>query len=192
MKAVALRIARRASIPWRSTPAWRDRYTWFPALLVILDGAPDDALRRRVAHLEMRTQQLSRHDSGFRVGVTTMRSLQDKGPRAEIFQVLHDGYNGLLDATLVHEPQPEPAPEPEPSAEPAPEPVPEMEPDPGNRLAPLTGGGDVGLDEDSMSGTPSWTWTGTTNSRPPRPSRSPSSWWRPGGRGATKDHLRPG
>ncbi|MGW4218427.1 replication-relaxation family protein [Streptomyces bacillaris] len=68
------------------TPAWRHRYPAFPRLLMVLTGASEARLARRIADL----RSLAASDpiltaSGLRAGVTTLRQLRDRGPFEAIF-----------------------------------------------------------------------------------------------------------
>ncbi|WP_017540822.1 replication-relaxation family protein [Nocardiopsis halophila] len=98
--------------------AWSERYTWFPALLVILAGQSEKNLRSRIEQLQVRTTPVpvSFDHNSFRAGVTTLEELRTHGPGAEIFKPLGAGWRkrGRFNARLVDEPAPEPAPGPKP------------------------------------------------------------------------------
>ncbi|MDQ0847641.1 replication-relaxation family protein [Streptomyces sp. V1I6] len=68
------------------TPAWRYRYPAFPRLLMVLTGAPDSRLARRIADLRsLAASDLALTSTGLRAGVTTLGQLQHRGPFAPIF-----------------------------------------------------------------------------------------------------------
>ncbi|MCY0945632.1 replication-relaxation family protein [Streptomyces antarcticus] len=67
-------------------PAWRYRYPAFPRLLLVLTGASEERLARRIADL----RSLAASDPGLastalRAGVTTLDQLRDRGPFEPIF-----------------------------------------------------------------------------------------------------------
>ncbi|MFD9053006.1 replication-relaxation family protein [Streptomyces zaomyceticus] len=67
-------------------PAWRYRYPAFPRLLLVLTGASEDRLARRIADL----RSLAASDPGLAAaplcaGVTTLDQLRAHGPFASIF-----------------------------------------------------------------------------------------------------------
>jgi hypothetical protein len=66
-------------------PGWRQRYRRFPRLLVILDGASENALEDRICDLAA-AMALGRTVRGDRVitGAITLRKLGKHGPFAEI------------------------------------------------------------------------------------------------------------
>ncbi|HBF84946.1 MAG TPA: hypothetical protein DD420_34970 [Streptomyces sp.] len=67
-------------------PAWRYRYPAFPRLLVVLTGASDSRLSRRIADLRsLAASDPALTNTALRAGVTTLARLQDEGPFAEIF-----------------------------------------------------------------------------------------------------------
>lgn len=69
-----------------STPAWRSRYAVFPRLLLVLTGASELRLTRRIADLRsLAASDPSLASSTIRAGVTTLDQLRDRGPFAPIF-----------------------------------------------------------------------------------------------------------
>ncbi|MFC9608002.1 replication-relaxation family protein [Streptomyces niveus] len=76
------RPARRIS----STPAWRSRYAAFPRLLLVLTGASDARLTRRIADLRsLAAADPALAASSVRAGVTTLAQLRAQGPFAPVF-----------------------------------------------------------------------------------------------------------
>jgi hypothetical protein len=68
-------------------PAWRQRYPRFPRVLIVLSGAGEHVLERRLADLRAHTQALAVvATAGDRVGIlaTTLRRLQTQGALADI------------------------------------------------------------------------------------------------------------
>ncbi|MFF3326959.1 replication-relaxation family protein [Streptomyces sp. NPDC002889] len=69
-----------------STPAWRSRYPAFPRLLMVLTGASDTRLARRIADLRsLAASHPALTNTGLRAGVTTLSQLQHRGPFDAIF-----------------------------------------------------------------------------------------------------------
>lgn len=69
-----------------STPAWRYRYPAFPRLLLILTGASNSRLARRIADLRsLAASDPALTNTGLRAGVTTLGQLQHRGPFEPIF-----------------------------------------------------------------------------------------------------------
>ncbi|MFE0201063.1 replication-relaxation family protein [[Kitasatospora] papulosa] len=69
-----------------STPAWRYRYPAFPRLLMVLTGASDSRLARRIADLRsLAASDPALTNTGLRAGVTTLGQLQHRGPFEPIF-----------------------------------------------------------------------------------------------------------
>ncbi|WP_327249855.1 replication-relaxation family protein [Streptomyces sp. NBC_01320] len=69
-----------------TTPAWRYRYPAFPRLLLILTGASEARLTRRVADLRsLAASDPAFTTTGLRAGVTTLEELRDRGPFEPIF-----------------------------------------------------------------------------------------------------------
>ncbi|WP_330481447.1 replication-relaxation family protein [Streptomyces sp. NBC_00724] len=67
-------------------PAWRYRYPAFPRLLLVLTGASDTRLARRIADLRsLAASDPAFTNTGLRAGVTTLDQLQHHGPFAPIF-----------------------------------------------------------------------------------------------------------
>ncbi|WP_328665393.1 replication-relaxation family protein [Streptomyces sp. NBC_00322] len=69
-----------------SARAWRSRYAVFPRLLLVLTGASESRLERRIADL----RSLAASDpmlaaTALRAGVTTLGQLREQGPFAPIF-----------------------------------------------------------------------------------------------------------
>lgn len=68
-------------------PAWRNRYARYPRLLIVLSGAAEHVLERRLADLRVYAQAMTGLAlAGERVCAlgTTLRRLQDHGPTADI------------------------------------------------------------------------------------------------------------
>ncbi|MFJ4866117.1 replication-relaxation family protein [Streptomyces sp. NPDC088748] len=69
-----------------SMPAWRYRYPAFPRLLLVLTGASEDRLARRIADLRsLAASDPALASTPLRVGVTTLGQLRDCGPFKSIF-----------------------------------------------------------------------------------------------------------
>ncbi|MFE5108359.1 replication-relaxation family protein [Streptomyces sp. NPDC056663] len=69
-----------------ATPAWRYRYPAFPRLLLVLTGASEARLARRIADLRsLAASDPAFTNTGLRAGVTTLDHLQHHGPFAPIF-----------------------------------------------------------------------------------------------------------
>ncbi|MER7111145.1 replication-relaxation family protein [Streptomyces sp. NPDC000229] len=69
-----------------TTPAWRYRYPAFPRLLMILTGASDARLARRIGDLRsLAASDPALAHTGLRAGVTTLGQLEHRGPFAPIF-----------------------------------------------------------------------------------------------------------
>ncbi|MET9427876.1 MULTISPECIES: replication-relaxation family protein [unclassified Streptomyces] len=69
-----------------TTPAWRYRYPAFPRLLMVLTGASDTRLARRIADLRsLAANDPALTSTGLRAGVTTLGQLQHRGPFEPIF-----------------------------------------------------------------------------------------------------------
>ncbi|MFF9870103.1 replication-relaxation family protein [Streptomyces sp. NPDC013953] len=69
-----------------TTPAWRYRYPAFPRLLMVLTGASDSRLARRIADLRsLAASDPALASTGVRAGVTTLGQLQHQGPFAPVF-----------------------------------------------------------------------------------------------------------
>lgn len=69
-----------------TTPAWRYRYPAFPRLLMVLTGASDSRLARRIADLRsLAASDPALTNTGLRAGVTTLNQLQHRGPFEPIF-----------------------------------------------------------------------------------------------------------
>ncbi|MFE5614151.1 replication-relaxation family protein [Streptomyces sp. NPDC056524] len=67
-------------------PAWRYRYPAFPRLLLVLTGASEDRLARRIADLRsLAASDPALTNTGLRAGVTTLGLLQQHGPFEPIF-----------------------------------------------------------------------------------------------------------
>ncbi|MHA4818804.1 replication-relaxation family protein [Streptomyces aculeolatus] len=67
--------------------AWRARYAAFPALLIVLTGAPDAALARRAADLRALAAadtRLTRATKQLTAGITSLGLLQAHGPFARV------------------------------------------------------------------------------------------------------------
>ncbi|MFE4540238.1 replication-relaxation family protein [Streptomyces scopuliridis] len=78
----------RGTKPGRRTaiPAWRYRYPAFPRLLLVLTGASESRLARRIADLcSLAASTPALTSSGVRAGVTTLAQLRELGPFASIF-----------------------------------------------------------------------------------------------------------
>ncbi|MFF2902332.1 replication-relaxation family protein [Streptomyces sp. NPDC057966] len=76
----------RASRRTTSTPAWRYRYPAFPRLLLVLTGASEERLARRIADLRsLAASDPALSTTGLRAGVTTLNHLRDRGPFEPIF-----------------------------------------------------------------------------------------------------------
>ncbi|MFE5940187.1 replication-relaxation family protein [Streptomyces sp. NPDC056470] len=76
----------RASRRQATMPAWRSRYPAFPRLLLVLTGASEDRLARRIADLRSLTaSNPTLTNTALRVGVTTLKLLQQHGPFEPIF-----------------------------------------------------------------------------------------------------------
>ncbi|MFE7708805.1 replication-relaxation family protein [Streptomyces sp. NPDC057486] len=70
----------------RAAPAWRYRYPAFPRLLLVLTGASDTRLARRIADLRsLAAGDPALATTGLRAGVTTLGELRDQGPFEPIF-----------------------------------------------------------------------------------------------------------
>ncbi|WP_331719882.1 replication-relaxation family protein (plasmid) [Streptomyces sp. NBC_01023] len=87
-----------------SAPAWRSRYAVFPRLLLVLTGASEARLDRRIADL----RSLAASDpmlatTAVRAGVTTLDQLRDRGPFAPVFTPVL-GSPDLSDAWLRPQP----------------------------------------------------------------------------------------
>ncbi|MFG2775280.1 replication-relaxation family protein [Streptomyces sp. NPDC048350] len=83
-----------------TTPAWRYRYPAFPRLLMVLTGASDARLARRIADLRsLAASDPALTSTGLRAGVTTLDGLRDRGPFAPIFTPVL-GPPSLADAWL--------------------------------------------------------------------------------------------
>ncbi|MFI5905468.1 replication-relaxation family protein [Streptomyces cyaneofuscatus] len=68
------------------TPAWRHRYPAFPRLLMVLTGASEARLARRIADLRsLAASDPTLTASGIRAGVTTLSQLRSHGPFEPIF-----------------------------------------------------------------------------------------------------------
>ncbi|MFE8978537.1 replication-relaxation family protein [Streptomyces cyaneofuscatus] len=68
------------------TPAWRHRYPAFPRLLMVLTGASEARLTRRIADLRsLAASDPTLTASGIRAGVTTLNQLRGHGPFEPIF-----------------------------------------------------------------------------------------------------------
>lgn len=68
------------------TPAWRHRYPAFPRLLMVLTGASEERLARRIADLRsLAASDPTLTASGVRAGVTTLSQLRSHGPFEPIF-----------------------------------------------------------------------------------------------------------
>ncbi|MCD9904666.1 replication-relaxation family protein [Streptomyces sp. MT29] len=68
------------------TPAWRHRYPAFPRLLMVLTGASEARLARRIADLRsLAASDPALTASGIRAGVTTLSQLRSHGPFEPIF-----------------------------------------------------------------------------------------------------------
>ncbi|MGW2016853.1 replication-relaxation family protein [Streptomyces sp. NPDC001927] len=66
--------------------AWRSRYPAYPRLLLILTGAPEERLARRIADLRsLAASDPTLTNTGLRAGVTTLGQLQHRGPFESIF-----------------------------------------------------------------------------------------------------------
>ncbi|WP_351233338.1 replication-relaxation family protein [Streptomyces sp. NPDC002133] len=69
-----------------TTPAWRYRYPVFPRLLMVLTGASDSRLNRRIADLRsLAASDPTLTSTTLRAGVTTIVQLQRHGPFQPIF-----------------------------------------------------------------------------------------------------------
>ncbi|EPH45356.1 replication-relaxation family protein [Streptomyces aurantiacus] len=69
-----------------SMPAWRYRYPAFPRLLIVLTGASDARLARRIADLRsLAASDPALTTTALRAGVTTLGQLQRHGPFAPVF-----------------------------------------------------------------------------------------------------------
>ncbi|MFH8736818.1 replication-relaxation family protein [Streptomyces sp. NPDC017964] len=69
-----------------TAPAWRYRYPVFPRLLLVLTGASEARLARRIADLRsLAASDPTLTATGLRAGVTTLSQLQQQGPFAPIF-----------------------------------------------------------------------------------------------------------
>ncbi|MDX3488343.1 replication-relaxation family protein [Streptomyces sp. ID05-18] len=69
-----------------TTPAWRHRYPAFPRLLLVLTGASEARLARRIADLRsLAASDPALTAAGIRVGVTTLDQLRNHGPFDPIF-----------------------------------------------------------------------------------------------------------
>ncbi|MFD8110260.1 replication-relaxation family protein [Streptomyces microflavus] len=68
------------------TPAWRHRYPAFPRLLMVLTGASEARLARRIADLRsLAASDPTLTASGIRAGITTLSQLRNRGPFEPIF-----------------------------------------------------------------------------------------------------------
>ncbi|MET7714854.1 replication-relaxation family protein [Streptomyces sp. NPDC005407] len=69
-----------------SMPAWRSRYPAFPRLLLVLTGASDTRLARRIADLRsLAASDPTLTNTPIRAGVTTLDQLLDHGPFESVF-----------------------------------------------------------------------------------------------------------
>ncbi|MEU4498116.1 replication-relaxation family protein [Streptomyces sp. NPDC023998] len=69
-----------------SAPAWRSRYAVFPRLLLVLTGASEARLERRIADLRsLAASAPLLAATAVRAGVTTLGQLREQGPFAPIF-----------------------------------------------------------------------------------------------------------
>lgn len=69
-----------------AVPAWRYRYPAFPRLLLVLTGASEDRLARRIADLRsLAASDPALASTPLRAGVTTLERLRDCGPFESIF-----------------------------------------------------------------------------------------------------------
>ncbi|MGW7433271.1 replication-relaxation family protein [Streptomyces sp. NPDC054861] len=67
-------------------PAWRHRYPAFPRLLLVLTGASEERLSRRIADLRsLAASDPALATTQLRVGVTTLGQLKHSGPFEPIF-----------------------------------------------------------------------------------------------------------
>ncbi|OKJ52600.1 replication-relaxation family protein [Streptomyces sp. CB02261] len=67
-------------------PAWRYRYPAFPRLLLVLTGASEDRLARRISDLRsLAASDPSLASTPVRVGVTTLDKLRTHGPFEPVF-----------------------------------------------------------------------------------------------------------
>ncbi|MEV8535619.1 replication-relaxation family protein [Streptomyces sp. NPDC051211] len=76
-------VARGARGPRRQAtmPAWRSRYPAFPRLLLVLTGASEERLARRIADLRsLAASDPALATTPLRVGVTTLDQLRARGP----------------------------------------------------------------------------------------------------------------
>lgn len=70
----------------RTAPAWRSRYPVFPRLLIILTGASERRLQRRISDLRsLAAADPALAATALRAGVTTLELLKNEGPFAPIF-----------------------------------------------------------------------------------------------------------
>ncbi|MFG2667602.1 replication-relaxation family protein [Streptomyces sp. NPDC048387] len=67
-------------------PAWRYRYPVFPRLLLVLTGASEERLARRIADLRsLAASDPALASTPLRAGVTTLDQLRDRGPFEPVF-----------------------------------------------------------------------------------------------------------
>ncbi|MFD9575333.1 replication-relaxation family protein [Streptomyces sp. NPDC059982] len=67
-------------------PAWRYRYPVFPRLLLVLTGASEDRLARRIADLRsLAASDPALASTALRAGVTTLDQLRNHGPFEPVF-----------------------------------------------------------------------------------------------------------
>lgn len=71
------------------TPAWRSRYPAIPRLLLVLTGASEGRLTRRIDDLRsLANADPTLTDTPLRGGVTTLEQLRERGPFAPIFTLV--------------------------------------------------------------------------------------------------------
>lgn len=89
-----------------TVPAWRSRYPVFPRLLIVLDGAGEETLERRMADLAAYTAaDLSLRGTRLAAGVTTLASLAAHGPFAPVVRPLAADRLEQTDALLGARPR---------------------------------------------------------------------------------------
>ncbi|THA53176.1 replication-relaxation family protein [Streptomyces sp. A1136] len=67
-------------------PAWRYRYPAFPRLLLVLTGASEDRLARRIADLRsLAISDPALASTALRAGITTLDQLRTRGPFQPVF-----------------------------------------------------------------------------------------------------------
>lgn len=90
-----------------TAPGWRELYPVFPKLLIVLTGAPEEALTARTADLRawcLGNERLRGLSDQINVGAVALTALQQQGPFTPIVHRLLTPEAGSVDVTMREQP----------------------------------------------------------------------------------------